>query len=225
MAVVTQTGIYSIEHISGKRYIGSSTNLSRRRTQHVSALRVGRHKNSHLQSAWNKYGGDEFTFSVLLLCGRRDLVFYEQRAIDIYEAAGAGGFNKSPTAGCTFGYKHSDEYKQFMSKRMLGRTLSEETKSLIGASSAGRMHTAEAKEKIRQSHIGLKHKLATLVKISEAKKGTSLSVETKQKIGAAHLGNQYNKGKKHSLEVRAKVSAAITSWWASRRQGELSSQP
>ena len=226
MATVKQiVGVYSIEHISGKRYIGSSTNLKRRNKQHVRALRSGRHINSHLQSAWNKYGDDEFTFSVLLLCEIKDMLFYEQRAIDIYEAAGAGGFNKSPTAGSTFGYKHSDEYKKALSKRMTGRKLSEETKTLIGAGRIGHRHTNEAKEKIRQSKIGMKHTPETRENISAAKKGNSLSEETKRKIGLAHLGNQYNKGRKHSPEVRARVSAAVTAWWANRKQGELSSLP
>lgn len=56
-------GIYYIKNlVNGKKYIGSSKNLTKRLRDHKSALRVGRHHNIHLQRAWNKYGEENFKF-------------------------------------------------------------------------------------------------------------------------------------------------------------------
>lgn len=60
-------GIYGITHIaSGRRYIGKTrvTFLSRW-NHHRGDLKNGKHHNSHLQRAWNKYGEDAFEFGPL----------------------------------------------------------------------------------------------------------------------------------------------------------------
>ena len=60
------TGIYSILNTAnGKRYIGQSVNLASRKSYHFNALRQSRHKNRHLQAAWNRYGPKAFRWSVL----------------------------------------------------------------------------------------------------------------------------------------------------------------
>ena len=58
--------IYAITHTkSGRRYVGSCLNASRRWLEHRSQLRNGRHHCDHLQHAWDKYGSDAFVFSIL----------------------------------------------------------------------------------------------------------------------------------------------------------------
>ena len=60
------TGIYSILNTAnGKRYIGQSVSLARRKSYHFNALRQSRHKNRHLQAAFNRYGSKAFRWSVL----------------------------------------------------------------------------------------------------------------------------------------------------------------
>ena len=60
------TGIYSILNTAnGKRYIGQSVNLASRKSYHFNALRQSRHKNRHLQAAFNRYGSKAFRWSVL----------------------------------------------------------------------------------------------------------------------------------------------------------------
>ena len=55
--------VYSIvNNISKQRYVGQTTNYYRRKEEHLSKLRENRHPNPKLQSAWNKYGEENFTF-------------------------------------------------------------------------------------------------------------------------------------------------------------------
>lgn len=60
-------GIYKITNVvNSKYYIGKTEqNFQRRYWHHVWKLQDGTHDNIHLQSAWNKYGSDSFTFSIV----------------------------------------------------------------------------------------------------------------------------------------------------------------
>jgi len=62
--------IYCIRNIkNGKAYIGQTTKkLKRRKAQHISDLSMGKHTNTYLQNAWNKYGKEAFEISILLEC-------------------------------------------------------------------------------------------------------------------------------------------------------------
>ena len=62
-------GIYSITNSgNGKRYIGQSIDIEKRWREHRWHLRANKHKNNHLQNAWNKYGETAFVFEVLEEC-------------------------------------------------------------------------------------------------------------------------------------------------------------
>lgn len=83
------TGIYEILHApSGRAYIGSSDNVSRRLRAHRALLRRGDHDNVHLQRAWDRDGEAAFQFRLVeehgleglrdreaTLIAARDLVF------------------------------------------------------------------------------------------------------------------------------------------------------
>lgn len=85
------TGIYSITNkINGKRYIGLSVNIRNRWTQHRSDLRYESHANPHLQSAWNKYGEDNFEFEVLESCDENRLEERELFWIDRFDSCNVG---------------------------------------------------------------------------------------------------------------------------------------
>lgn len=58
-------GIYTITCVkTGKVYVGQTGNVRRRWGGHKWDLRKGKHRNAHLQRAWNKYGADAFIFAV-----------------------------------------------------------------------------------------------------------------------------------------------------------------
>ena len=84
-------GIYCIQNtINGKRYIGSSNNIKERFSQHKNELNKNKHTNSLLQRAWNKYGSENFIFSIIEDVGdrltRKELLGLEAYYIDFYKS-------------------------------------------------------------------------------------------------------------------------------------------
>ena len=114
-------GIYKItNHADGKSYIGQSKNLSRRKYGHFSSLDKNKHPNRFVQRAYNKYGKDNFTFSVLIICDEDNLDMYEESIISAYKTNDKRfGYNLRKVAksnrGMTFDkgiYKSGDKYNQ-----------------------------------------------------------------------------------------------------------------
>src|SRR5574337_461681 len=103
MRSLKNSGIYELRSPSGKRYVGSSKNLPKRKREHFSALSRGDHPNKTLLRAFNKYG--TLTFSVLIKCSEDNLFLYEQFVIDGLRPE----YNESPSACGTRGLKWSDE--------------------------------------------------------------------------------------------------------------------
>jgi|688.fasta_scaffold441283_3 group I intron endonuclease len=81
------SGVYMIKNIiNGLVYIGSSNKMRHRRNQHFSCLRANKHSNNKLQNAFNKYGEENFFFSVLEICSENVLIEKEQFWIDFFDA-------------------------------------------------------------------------------------------------------------------------------------------
>ena len=73
------SGIYKIVNIvNGNFYIGSSSNIQKRRQKHFRYLRNGEHENKHLQNAFNKYGDSAFIFEVIKYVEQSQLLEEEQ---------------------------------------------------------------------------------------------------------------------------------------------------
>ena len=94
-------GIYKIQNmINGNVYIGQSVDIEKRWSTHKSELENEYHYNTHLQSAWNKYGGENFEFAIIEECNIDQLNQYEIYWIakfDSYE----NGYNLTPGGGNT----------------------------------------------------------------------------------------------------------------------------
>ena len=72
-------GVYKIINIvNNKYYIGSSKDIDFRIHKHFLELKGNRHKNKHLQSAYDKYGENNFRYIILELCDIEDLICKEQ---------------------------------------------------------------------------------------------------------------------------------------------------
>jgi group I intron endonuclease len=73
------TGIYAIRNIiNNKVYVGSSKNIKNRWRNHRCQLNKRISHSPHLQNAWNKYGKENFIFSILAICEEKDLIFNEE---------------------------------------------------------------------------------------------------------------------------------------------------
>lgn len=107
-----KSGIYKITcSISGKVYIGSSLDCEKRFHQHVNHLRKGKHHNSYLQRAWDKYGKNHFKFEVIERVGEKQkLIEREQYWIDTTKCYDPDiGYNLCAKAGTPAGSRPAKE--------------------------------------------------------------------------------------------------------------------
>jgi hypothetical protein len=126
------TGIYLIHNnISNKSYVGSAVNIYKRifgksSISHLRSLSEGRHHNAHLQSAYNKHGVSAFTFSVLEVCSKEELIEREQFFLDTLLLAKDKkefvnkAYNICPVAGSPLGRPTSTTTKIKMSQSQIG---------------------------------------------------------------------------------------------------------
>jgi len=227
-----ESGIYVIENIiNNKRYIGSAKNFKKRWYVHKSALNNNTHDNSYLQKAWNKYGVNNFSFGILEEVEPDKLIEREQYYIHFYDVCNRDkGYNLSPTAGNTLGFKFSEESKLKMSLLKKDKPsvrgnyiMSEETKNKLRkkGKGLGRKTSEKTKEKQRKPHGAMseitKKKLSDWRKglipsektgnfISENIKNTLLTEEIINKTKEVNKKNTYRLGHHCSDDSRKKIS-------------------
>lgn len=96
--------VYSITNVvNGKLYIGSTVDYKVRVRQHTKALTRNGHHNSHLQAAWNKYGGLNFVFDIIEECHATEVRVREQAWIDNFSFGML--YNLTPTVESTSGWR------------------------------------------------------------------------------------------------------------------------
>lgn len=151
-------GIYSIiNNVNYKRYIGSATNLSHRKATHISALKLNKHDNSHLQRAWLRYGEVAFSFEVIERVPKdEDLIRQEQFWIDYFKLMGYELYNQRLVASNNLGlkYPHKEETKQRISASLTGKPKSLEHIAKVSQALKGKHPSPETIEKLRVSHRG-----------------------------------------------------------------------
>jgi group I intron endonuclease len=187
-------------------YIGQSQYAPRRFAQHRYQLRNKRHRNGHLQNAWNKYGAESFSFIVLGTYESRDALNQAEIAyiaqckvqqIPLYNIANGGE-----------AAAHTPESRQRMSQRRMGITYSAETREKIAATLRGRTLPAAVKAKIGAYWRGRKRgpcSAATKTKMSTAarrRQRRPMTEATKDKLRLAFTGRTV------SPETRANMRAS-----------------
>lgn len=133
----TKPGIYKITNIvNNKIYVGSAFNLSNRISCHKYTLKNNKHKNKHLQSAYNLYGESNFLFEVIEVVENLNILLdREQFYLDTLNPADKKiGYNIAKKAGNTAGITASLETRNKQSesaKKRPRRILTEEHKKKL----------------------------------------------------------------------------------------------
>lgn len=200
-------GIYKITNlINGKAYIGQSVDIESRFKYHKKYC-----QNKYLYASMQKYGIENFDFSVIKVISDSALKFL---LLDAYEEHYINFYN---TMDRNHGYNR-------MHGGQPGR-LCEESRELMKRNCAGKLigykHTEEAKQHMSfaQSHRSAQWRQ----RISEAQKNKIVSEYTKEKIKIARARQVITeeakeklskalKGKKKSPEHIAKVAKAFKEW-------------
>lgn len=145
MSLMNKTGIYIIfNHITEDYYIGSaSVKFCNRQRQHKCELKYNRHRSIYLQRAYNKYGSNNFTFSILeVVEDQSNIIPREQWYLDNWKPR----YNIAKIAdNSAKGRKMSEEHKQRLREINLGRPawnrgipFAEESRKLMSLAKKGK---------------------------------------------------------------------------------------
>jgi len=176
--------IYKIINLTnGKFYIGSTNNAKNRFRTHRRLLNKNTHHCPHLQSAWNKYGEDNFIFKVVeLIADFTQLAKLEQEWLDEFHGTTQCYNYAKFTDNSNRGIKLQPSHRQAISEALkehyktnphsaLGKKHTVESKQLMSLNRSGKEVTKETKEKIRQARLGKKASDETKAKLSAIHKG------------------------------------------------------
>ncbi|KKK77546.1 hypothetical protein LCGC14_2852500 [marine sediment metagenome] len=221
-------GVYGIivNLTNGKWYIGSTNSIRKRMIGHLSKLKHGSHCNAYLQSAWNKYGKENFALCVLRLVRDETLLtYYEQAFIEKLNSTASGhGYNLIVDA---FRHIPGPETRKKISMANKGRVpwskgipCTDSVKEKIRVTLTGRIKTQHEIDGLRKAmlgpshpHRGKKSSLEWRTKMSESKrmsagtnvyKGVSFDKRTKTFMSRIYCdGKQYFLGRYKTQEEAA----------------------
>ena len=146
-------GIYCIKNkVNDKCYIGSSNDLAYRESMHFHKLKINNHINQHLQNSYNKYGKENFEFTIIELIGENEftkeyLLEREQYYFDTLQPK----YNILMIAGSNLGYEHSEETKLKISNTTKGVKKSKEHAQHISNAQKGKTLSDEHKQKLSEA--------------------------------------------------------------------------
>ena len=228
-------GIYMIQNkVNGKIYIGQSVNIEKRWKNHKSELRGNHHYNEHLQHAWNKYGEDNFEFTVICECDENQLNAREEYYIfELMSYDRRVGYNRTYGGGSGLPteetrQKRSEIQKIRMSNPEIRKKISEALKGEKNPNygRTGEKHplygthlSEEQRKRISEANKGENHPMYGRTGKLSPNYGKLRSEETKRKISEAKKGkhlpeearkkmSEVRKGKHHSEETKRKISEA-----------------
>ncbi|NCB40871.1 MAG: hypothetical protein EOM80_19120 [Erysipelotrichia bacterium] len=142
-------------------YVGQSAWIEKRLGQHRSALRGNRHHNDHMQRAWNKYGADSFSFSILEECQVEKLNERENWWLSRFVGntcfMNIGTTAEASLRGVKFSQAHKDKIAQAQSGEKhynYGKHLPEEHRKKISEGGKGLKRNNATRRKISAANAG-----------------------------------------------------------------------
>lgn len=234
-------GVYKIESkIKPNRvYIGSSTIMNHRFWAHKNDLIKNKHNNPKLQRHYNKYGADDFIFSIVEqfdFISKGHLISREQYYIDLLKPY----FNVLKLAGTPLGFKLSKESIEKIRQSRIGVPLSDEHRAALvrgwkkrrlkPLSEETRRKKSEAKKGNIPWSKGLtKETDERLAEMAAKAKGKIIKQETRDKIrrrlkgipkSPEHIKKaaEARRGIKEPPEVTIAKSIRAKEWWRKKRE-------
>ena len=188
--------VYCIENsVNGCKYVGSTSNFSKRKISHFSHLNKGTHSNSKLQEEYNLWGEDCFSIYPLEECEQSILGTLEERYIERFKD---NCYNIYPHC---YTFTHKDKAK--ISLKCKGEK----------NGNYGRQHTDEEKQLCRDRRYGKgyickpvttkyipkteEEKLESRKRVAEFMRNRVVSEGTRRKL------SEYRKGKHFECSVIA----------------------
>lgn len=227
-ALPAVSGIYVIRHtVSGKEYVGLSSNVRRRAGTHTRATK----RNSLIRRATLKYGLGEFEICLLCTAPVDALPRLETEAVSARGTLTPAGYNLTAGGEGTWGRRHSDEAKERMRQAQLGRTASDETRERLSdalrrrwtpelrASAAVKMSsrvvTEETRQRMSEANRQRPAEHWEAVAAKTRSRGVSEDTRAKQSTNAKNRSPEHlarisaaNSGKVASASTRAAMRAA-----------------
>ena len=174
-------GIYMIIcNENGKVYIGQTNNLRRRETEHFNELSHHKHHNLDIQSDYDRYGKDAFSFTVIESGDytQEELNHKEKEAIEKY-----GGIESDKTynvfSGGSVGYKANQNFRSRISESNFGKQINSNQKELARKNAKKQWENSDYRETM----------------INSAKNQWK-NEEYRAKMKKVHTGNPYACGHK-----------------------------
>jgi group I intron endonuclease len=138
-------GIYCIENlVNGKKYIGKSIDIGFRWNGHRTKFKNKKHANPYFQNSYDKYGEENFKYSIIEICEKEELSEREIFYIKEFNTKHPNGYNVTDGGEGAAGLKRAPRTPEHSKK--------------IGDANRGKHHNIsdEDREKMRQRMIGNK---------------------------------------------------------------------
>jgi len=210
---MANSGLYQLRCIAnGRFYLGSTRDLTRRKGQHFYRLKRGIHWLPALQSDWNEHGQAAFEFVPLEEVPVVDLRNAEQRWLDKLNGD-VRCYNATMSAFAPWQGKHlSQETKEKIRQKLLGRKDSPEVRSRKSAGHTGLKRSAESIAKSVAARRGKVFGPEVRARVSAAaRRRPEASVKTREKIRVKAIG------RKQSEATREKKRLAMLAHFAAQR--------
>lgn len=180
--------IYTITNLlNNKKYIGSSSNIEKRKQKHLCLLKNNKHHSLSLQQSWNKNKPENYIFEILeILSEDQNMYEIEQYYLDLYKTYDKKyGYNMSKNAIAPFGT--NPQIKKLYQFSMSGKLLEVYDNCMIASikykvSNSGISACAREKYRFYGGYIWSYSKELSQERIIKANSPLKRSIETIEKI-------------------------------------------
>lgn len=189
--LIGKSGVY-ILYIGSHTYIGSAADLYYRLKKHINNLQKNTHNNKFMQNCFNKY--KTVKYRILKLCERAELIKTECEYIIQY----APDLNIRHPNESRSGFLMSDESKEKIRKKLIGRSRPQEVVDKIALKNTGRKGTEEFKAycKAKQANMSTETKRriseANQYRILNESDVLNIRILLKEKIKLMKIAETYN---------------------------------